>query len=101
MGHHDLFFKQTFSIRENAVDFVKHTLPPELADGIDFSTLALEKGSHVDTTLAEHFSDTVYTCQFSGIKIKIALLFEHKSSPDNNLQFQLHRYMGNLWENSI
>ena len=46
MGHHDLFFKQTFSIRENAVDFVKHTLPPELADGIDFSTLALEKGSH-------------------------------------------------------
>ena len=45
MGHHDLFFKQTFSIRENAVDFVKHTLPPELADGIDFSTLALEKGS--------------------------------------------------------
>ena len=38
MGHHDLFFKQTFSIRENAVDFVKHTLPPELADGIDFST---------------------------------------------------------------
>ena len=101
MGHHDLFFKQTFSIRENAVDFVKHTLPPELADGIDFSTLALEKGSHVDTTLAEYFSDTVYTCQLSGIKIKIALLFEHKSSPDNNLLFQLHRYMGNLWENSI
>jgi len=95
------FFKQTFSIRENAVDFVKHTLPPELADGIDFSTLALEKGSHVDTALAEHFSDTVYTCQLSGIKIKIALLFEHKSSPDNNLLFQLHRYMGNLWENSI
>jgi hypothetical protein len=44
---------------------------------------------------------SAYTCQLSGIKIKIALLFEHKSSPDNNLQFQLHRYMGNLWENSI
>ncbi|MFH2091438.1 MAG: Rpn family recombination-promoting nuclease/putative transposase [Pseudomonadota bacterium] len=33
--------------------------------------------------------------------MKIALLFEHKSAPDNNLPFQLHRYMGNLWENSI
>jgi predicted transposase/invertase (TIGR01784 family) len=72
-----------------------------LAGGIDFATLALEKDSHVDTALAEHFSDTIYTCQFSGIKFKIALLFEHKSSPDNNLQFQLLRYMGNIWENSI
>ena len=101
MGHHDLFFKKAFSIRELAADFVKHTLPPELADAIDFSTLALTKGSHVDTALTEHFSDIVYTCQLSGIKIKIALLFEHKSSPDNDLPFQLHRYMGNLWENSI
>ena len=77
MGHHDLFFKQTFSIREHAVDFVKHTFPPELARGIDFATLFLEKDSHVDATLSEYFSDTIYTCQFSGIKIKIALLFEH------------------------
>ena len=61
MGHHDLFFKQTFSIREHAVDFVKHMLPPALTRGIDFTTLALEKGSHVDPALAEHFSDTAYT----------------------------------------
>jgi len=101
MGHHDLFFKQTFSIREHAADFVKHTLPPELAAEMDFNTLTIEKGSHVDTDLAENFTDTVYTCRISGIQIKIALLFEHKSSPDNNLQFQLLRYMGNLWENSI
>lgn len=100
MGHHDLFFKQTFSIREHAVDFVKHTFPPELVRGIDFATLFLEKDSHVDAALSEHFSDTIYTCQFSGIKIKIALLFEHKSSPDNNLPFQLHRYIGNIWGNS-
>ncbi len=101
MGHHDLFFKQTFSIREHAADFIRHTLPPELSDQMDFNTLAIEKGSHVDTALAENFSDTVYTCLFSGIQVKIALLFEHKSAPDSNLPFQLHRYMGNLWENSI
>jgi len=101
MNHHDLFFKATFSIRENATDFVRHTLPPGLGEQMDFETLAIEKGSHVDTALAENFSDTVYTCRFSGTQIKIALLFEHKSTPDTNLPFQLHRYMSNLWENSI
>ena len=101
MGHHDLFFKKTFSIRENAADFLHHTLAPELVEEMDLSTLTIEKGSHVDTALAENFSDTVYKCRLSGAPIKIALLFEHKSAPDKNLPFQLHRYMGNLWENSI
>ncbi|MFA5905401.1 MAG: Rpn family recombination-promoting nuclease/putative transposase [Desulfobacula sp.] len=100
MGYHDLFFKQTFSIREHAVDFLKQALPPQVAMGIDYATLAPEKSSHVDTVLAEHFSDAVYTCRFYGVKITIALLFEHKSAPDNNLPFQLYRYIGNLWENT-
>jgi predicted transposase/invertase (TIGR01784 family) len=101
MGHHDLFFKKTFSIRENAADFLQHTLAPELVEEMDLDTLTIEKGSHVDTALAENFSDTVYNCRFSGTRIKIALLFEHKSAPDKNLPFQLHRYMANLWDNSI
>jgi hypothetical protein len=101
MNHHDLFFKATFSIRENAADFVRHTLPTELVEQVDFETLAIEKGSHVDAALAENFSDIVYTGRFSGTQIKIALLFEHKSSPDNDLPFQLYRYIGNLWENSL
>ena len=77
MGYHDLFFKQTFSIREHAVDFIKHTLPPEVTLGIDYASLVPEKGSHVDPALSEHFSDTVYSCQFCGTTLKIALLFEH------------------------
>jgi hypothetical protein len=35
----------------------------------------------------------VYTCRFSGVQIRGALLFEHKSAPDNNLPFQPHRYI--------
>lgn len=101
MGHHDLFFKQTFSIREHAVDYLQNILPPEMGEGIDYTTVAIEKGSHVDAALSEYFSDIVYSCRFSGTDLKIALLFEHKSSPDNNLQFQLHRYMANLWKNSV
>jgi predicted transposase YdaD len=57
MGHHDLFFKQTFSIREHVVDYLQHILPPEVAEGIDYTTIIIEKDSHVDTKLAEYFSD--------------------------------------------
>ena len=70
MGHHDLFFKQTFSIREHAVDYLQHILPPEVGDGIDYATVTIEKDSHVDTKLAEYFSDTVYSCRFSGTDLK-------------------------------
>jgi hypothetical protein len=47
MGHHDLFFKKTFSIRENAADFRQHTLAPELIEEMNLDTLTIEKGSHV------------------------------------------------------
>ena len=59
MGHHDLFFKKTFSIHEHAADFIKHPLPSKVVQGIDYSTLTLEKGSYIDDYLTEHFSDTV------------------------------------------
>lgn len=91
MGYHNLFFKKVFSIREHAVDFVQQVLPPELREGIDYSTVTFEKGSHVDSELSEYFSDTVYSCRFYDTDLKIALLFEHKSSPDGDLPFQLHR----------
>jgi len=100
MGHHDLFFKKVFSIRENAVDFVRHTLPSAMREGIDYDSVTFEKDSHVDSELSEYFSDTVYSCRFHDADIKIALLFEHKSTPEGDLPFQLHRYMANLWRNS-
>jgi hypothetical protein len=56
MGHHDLFFKQVFSIRESAVDFVRHILPPSMQEGIDYTTLTFEKDSHVDEKLSQRFA---------------------------------------------
>ena len=101
MGHHDIFFKHTFSIKENAVDFASHVLPAEINAKLDYSTICLENTSYVDKELSEHFSDIVYSCSYEQSKIKIALLFEHKSSPDNNLPYQLNRYMIKIWEYNI
>ena len=101
MGHHDIFFKHTFSIKEHAVDFASHVLPSEIDAKLDYSTICLENTSYVDKELSEHFSDMVYSCSYEQSKIKLALLFEHKSSPDNNLPYQLNKYMSRIWECNI
>lgn len=96
-NHHDIFFKKTLSKKEHAADLLNHVLPAELRREIDFSTLSMENTSYVDSSLAEHFSDLVYSCLFGQSKLKIALLFEHKSSPDRELPYQLLKYMVQIW----
>lgn len=96
-GHHDDFFKETFSIKENVADFTFHVLPPEVRELLDLSSLHLENQSFLDDELSSHFSDLIYKCNLRGSKIKIALLFEHKSYVDPDLPFQLNKYMVNIW----
>jgi predicted transposase/invertase (TIGR01784 family) len=96
-NHHDIFFKTALKEKERASDFLDHVLPVEIRRDIDFSTLSMENTSYVDDSLAEHFSDLVYSCLFGQSKIKIALLFEHKSSPDKELPYQLMKYMVQIW----
>ena len=96
-GHHDDFFKETFSIKENVADFTFHVLPPEVRELLDLSSLHLENQSFLDDELSSHFSDLIYKCDLRGSKIKIALLFEHKSYVDPDLPFQLNKYMVNIW----
>ena len=98
--HHDLFFKETFSYSEHVVDFLKSTLPPELAAEIDYSSLVSEKDSYVDSDLSAYFSDMVYSCRLKGEKIRLAFLFEHKSYPDYDLAFQLLCYLVNIWKSA-
>jgi predicted transposase/invertase (TIGR01784 family) len=98
--HHDLFFKETFSYSEHVVDFLKATLPPELARGIDYSSIVSEKDTYVDSDLSAYFSDTVYSCRLKGEKIRLAFLFEHKSYPDYDLAFQLLFYIVNIWKSA-
>jgi len=40
---HDKFFKEVFSDKETAIDYFKHSLPPELSRNIDFNTLKQDK----------------------------------------------------------
>jgi len=100
-GYHDYFFKQVFSTKEHAIDFLKHSLPSEIVKNLDFKTFCLENVSYVDEKLAEHFADMVYSCHYKSLPVKIAILFEHKSFPDNYMPFQLLKYMVRIWDLNI
>ena len=63
---HDAFFKETFSKREYAADFLAGVLPAPLKQKLDLDSLRLENASYIDERLAEHFSDLVYAYTWRG-----------------------------------
>ncbi len=96
---HDRFFKELFSRRETARDFVQHYLPPEIVKLLNLPTLEICKDSFVEANLSEHFSDVLYKVTLqNGQPTYIYLLFDHKSYADSLVSFQLLRYMVRVWD---
>ena len=98
---HDKFFKETFSLRENVIDFLKGTFPGEILKKLDLSTLTRDNNSYIDEELKEHFSDIVYTCNCKDKELKITLLFEHKSYAVPCPYLQVLKYLLKIWEANI
>jgi len=94
---HDTFTKEVLSNIHNAVDFFRGILPEEIGALIDLSTLTQDKTTFTDETLAEYFSDLVFTCTYRGRPMKLVLLFEHKSFIPDFPYYQLLRYITNIW----
>lgn len=96
---HDQFFKETFSHREVGIDFIKNYLPPEFVQTLDLDSLEILKDTFIDQELQSHFSDMVYKLRFvDGNEACIYILFEHKSYQEQQVSFQLLRYMVRIWE---
>ncbi len=99
---HDKFFKELFSKREEVSEFVSKTLPKQLVEKLNLEKLELDKTEYIDKKLKTSFSDIVYNCVYGkDTKIKITLLFEHKSYPESYPHFQLLGYMLNIWQTQI
>jgi predicted transposase/invertase (TIGR01784 family) len=97
---HDTFVRESFSDPKRAVAFFEQFLPESLAQHFDFKTLVVLKESYINETLEEHFSDLVFEVSLNtdtSVKTDVVLLFEHKSSPDRNVLFQVGNYMFAHW----
>ncbi len=96
---HDHFFKELFTHKENAVDFVRHYLPSQVVKLFDLTTLEICKDSFVDAALQELMSDLLYKVSLQdGQSAYIYLLFDHKSYEDALVSLQLLGYMVRIWE---
>ena len=96
---HDKFFKQSFSRKELVEGLIEELFPKELSQHIDLASLEFSNSSYTDEKLDEYFADVVYQCNYQNDhKVRIALLFEHKSYQEKYPHFQLLRYLLNAWE---
>jgi len=98
---HDKFFKETFSVQGNVIDFLQGTLPKDILKKLDLSALTLDSNTYIDEELKEHFSDMVYSCVCKNTELKIALLFEHKSYPVAYPHLQLLKYLLKIWGTNV
>lgn len=96
---HDRFFKEIWSRKEIARDFLRYYVPGEIVELLDLNSLRLDKESFVDADLRTHYSDLLYTLKLKdGGPAWVYILFEHKRSPERSTAFQLLRYIVRVWE---
>lgn len=97
---HDIFVRESFSDSERAVAFFERFLPDTLLKQFNLESLIVLKETYINETLKEHFSDLVFEVSLkfdNSVKTDVVLLFEHKSSPDRNVLFQIGYYMFAHW----
>jgi len=100
-SQHDKYFKEIFSRKEEMIDFITNALP-QVTKYLDINTLQLDSTQYIDKRLQVGYSDLVYNCKYANnVDLKIALLFEHKSQPENFPHLQLLAYMIKIWETNI
>ena len=91
---HDKFFKTLFSRKNEIREFVSKAIRPEIVEKLDLNSLRLDKTEYIDYRLRSSFSDLVYNCKYgSSGEVKISLLFEHKSQPEEFPHIQLLGYI--------
>ena len=93
---HDKFVRETFSDPERAQAFIEEFLPADLVRDLNIPNLKVLKDSYLNKDLKEYFSDLILELEVKDSKedsLKLALLFEHKSFPDEYVLIQVGHYL--------
>ena len=97
-GPHDSIVKALFANTEDAASALASALPREIAELIDWGSLAHAKLNLVDQKLRELYSDVGFTARLGGHDIVIYVLLEHQSTHDARMPFRMLRYVVQIWE---
>jgi|GEM_PF-735646 hypothetical protein len=94
---HDLFFRESMQDIEIAKSLAFLSIPSSVQNCLVWETLEIVKDTWVDENLKEYRSDIIYRIKNLKNNQWAYLLFEHKSSSDKDVQFQLLSYIIEIW----
>jgi predicted transposase/invertase (TIGR01784 family) len=95
---HDRLFKEIWSDREAATDFLGRYFPEGVRRLVELDTLEICKDSFVTGELREYFSDLLYRVSMNGRDSYLYLLLEHKSWAHRTIALQLLGYIKGIWD---
>ena len=94
---HDGLIKLLMQEQGFPAAFFDTLLPERLKERLVLESLEFSQDSYVDDTLQKYFLDVVFNVEYKSRrgnkKIQLALLVEHKSSPDRFVALQVLEYM--------
>lgn len=98
---HDAYFKSVLADLDRARELIRLALADASAPRLDLDTLAAEPGSFVDEALREHHVDRLFSAELLGRKIRVYLLYEHKSRPEEWIGLSLLGYQVQIWKSLV
>lgn len=96
---HDALFKAAFETPAHAAGLLRHILPVELVDSIDWHSITRQPGSFITPTLADRHSDLLFSVRLtdSDESALIYMLLEHQSSSDDDMLLRMLEYLVLIW----
>ena len=95
---HDVFFKQIFSQKEILANALTELRPADITRTMDVDTLVYLPGESVGEGLSRSTrADLLFSVSFGEREGRLAVILEHKSSPDPNVHFQILQMMVMGW----
>ena len=100
---HDAIFKGLLGKPEYARGVLRATVPPAVAEAIDWQTLTSVPTNFVALELGQQYADLLFSARWhDGSELLAYFLFEHQSAPpkikDGPMAFRLLRYQVRIWE---
>jgi predicted transposase/invertase (TIGR01784 family) len=100
---HDAIFKGLLGKPEHARGVLRATVPPAVAEAIDWQTLTSVPTNFVALELGQQYTDLLFSAKWhDGSELLAYFLFEHQSAPpklkDGPMAFRLLRYQVRIWE---
>jgi predicted transposase YdaD len=95
---HDKFFKATFSEGKVAQEHLSTFLPSDILEYLRLGEMVLDTTAYISKRFKSFQSDVVWSVPYKDGKVKVVLLYEHKTAYDRYIHLQVLRYMVEIWE---